>query len=277
MTSAVVGEMEDSICCLCGTADSKEIMSTEDRLHRVPGCFGLVRCTTCDLVRLSPRPSPKALGQYYPSEYYAYETGEGLARYQRALVALLAPIRNCLRNVALKSLGYGGLQSHRAVPAQLVERALDHSLLLQRVAGYPWEIPPAIRDGRALDVGCGNGRYLASLVALGWRVQGVDTSPEAARSAMEAYGIPVHVGSLESAPFDRNSVDFIHMRHVIEHCEDPLGTLRRAFELLRPGGWLYVETPNIESAPASFCGRYWFGIDSPRHLWLWAVDTSAVP
>jgi len=60
---------------------------------------------------------------------------------------------------------------------------------------------------------------------------------------------------------------------VIEHCEDPLGTLRRAFELLRPGGWLYVETPNIESAPASLCGRYWFGIDSPRHLWLFGPST----
>jgi SAM-dependent methyltransferase len=83
----------------------------------------------------------------------------------------------------------------------------------------------------------------------------------------------VHVGSLESVPCEPGSLDFIHMRHVIEHVEDPVGLLRRAFELLRPGGWLYVETPNIESYPAATCGTYWFGVDSPRHLWLFGPDT----
>ena len=242
-------------------------MPTFDRLHRLPGSFALVRCETCGAVRLSPRPTAEHLATYYPSDYYAYQ-GDRLPRYQRVIQRALGGIQRQLREADLERRGYRPTRREPVLAARLLSTWMDRSLLLQRVAGYPWEIPPAASGGLAVDVGSGAGHFLASLVPLGWRVQGVDPSHHAADSAARTFGISVHVGQLESAPIEPGSVDFIHMRHVLEHLEHPLATLRHAFGLLRPGGWLYIETPNIDSYGAAACGPYWFGIDSPRHLWL---------
>lgn len=260
-------------CDLCGTSSCKDLMKTRDRLFGLPGDFALIRCKSCGLVRLSPRPAQAALASYYPDDgYYAYASGDGLPRYQRAVVALLGPIRRGLQGVALGPLGYSGSPAP-SLGRSLVLTGLRRSLLLQRVAGYTWEVPPFVAGGRALDIGCGNGRYLASLAALGWEVLGVDESPMAAQVAMESYRIPVHVGTVESGPFEPGSFDFIHMRHVLEHLDSPVSSLKSVHELLRPGGWLYVETPNLDSYAARAFGRLWFAIESPRHLWLFDTST----
>ena len=36
---------------------------------------------------------------------------------------------------------------------------------------------------------------------------------------------------------------------------------------LKPGGIFTLTLPNIDSLEARIFGRYWFGIDAPRHLW----------
>jgi hypothetical protein len=42
-------------------------------------------------------------------------------------------------------------------------------------------------------------------------------------------------------------------------------------ELLKPGGILYVETPNIESKGAALFGASWRGVETPRHLALFSL------
>jgi SAM-dependent methyltransferase len=46
------------------------------------------------------------------------------------------------------------------------------------------------------------------------------------------------------ASFSPCSQDFIVANHVIEHAHDPLGVLKRYFELLKPGGILYMCVPD---------------------------------
>jgi SAM-dependent methyltransferase len=138
-------------------------------------------------------------------------------------------------------------------------------------AGFPsW-----VSNGRALDIGCGNGVFLDRIRRHGWDVLGIDTSPAAAAAARESFGITVHVGELEDAPIQARSFDFIHMSHVIEHLARPVATLRRVAHLLRPGGRLYVETPNIDSLAFRWSREYWFALDAPRHLWLFSPATLA--
>ena len=60
---------ETVLCLLCGCAAHTLVYTTRDRLCGVPGEFRLVRCTQCDLVYLSPRPTPADIGQYYPQRY----------------------------------------------------------------------------------------------------------------------------------------------------------------------------------------------------------------
>jgi Methyltransferase domain len=55
---------------------------------------------------------------------------------------------------------------------------------------------------------------------------------------------------------------------VIEHLHDPAGDLRRIYGLLRPGGLMWIATPNLEALGLRRFGRDWLGLDPPRHLVL---------
>lgn len=98
------------------------------------------------------------------------------------------------------------------------------------------------RPGRALDVGAGNGIHMRLLQDAGWEVSGTEVSQPAIASARERWGLDIHLGLVEEAPFAEESFDFIQMRHVVEHLVDPKRTLHQVVRLLKPGGILKVDT-----------------------------------
>lgn len=254
-------------CDLCGSTEALSMFETRDRQHLCPGTFGLVRCRTCGLVRLSPRPTHDALAGFYPgSDYLPYRpSGIGHERGRRPL----GRVRDALRDEALRGLGYPR-PGHRwaRLPARWARAAL-----VRRHAYGMHGFPPFVPHGRALDVGPGNGFFLALLRQQGWAVQGVDFSPAAAEVVGETFGIDVHVGEITDDVFVPGTFDFVHMSHVVEHVSTPSETLARAHSLLRAGGRLYVETPNISSVGARLWGPLWFPLESPRHLWLFSPRT----
>ncbi|HXG68169.1 MAG TPA: class I SAM-dependent methyltransferase [Blastocatellia bacterium] len=258
-------------CPLCKSEGAEKMFPVRDRLHGLPGEFALVRCGNCSLVRLSPRPVPESLSYYYPeAEYYSYQT-------PTASIQTLSPraqlrgLRNTIRNLVLHSLEYP------VPPPTGWQRALQPLLVslfrTRALYGMPRRFPRYRPGGRALDIGCGNGAYLSYLKHHGWQVAGVDISAEAAATAKREFDIDVFAGQLQDAPFEPASFDFIHMSHVIEHVPDPLEVLYLTARLLKPGGHLYIETPNVDSAGCRQCGRYWFPWESPRHLFLFSPDT----
>ncbi len=98
--------------------------------------------------------------------------------------------------------------------------------------------------GRMLDVGCGQGFLLAYAESAGWQADGIEASPAAAAAQRRIARGRVFHGPVEAAPFDPGSYRFVHLNHVLEHLDDPLGALRLALEWLAPGGVLVVEVPN---------------------------------
>jgi SAM-dependent methyltransferase len=123
------------------------------------------------------------------------------------------------------------------------------------LAGRLDKIPDYVPAGRLLDVGCGAGQYVAALRALGWRAVGLDIASRAAAILGRAEDLP-----LESAAFD-----VVTFWHSLEHTASPARALREAGRLLRPGGALLLEVPNLASIQARLCGRYWLHLDPPRH------------
>lgn len=121
-----------------------------------------------------------------------------------------------------------------------------------------------VTQGRALDVGCGSGRFLRGLRSSGWNVAGLELNDETAAAARKAHGLAVET-SLDV--FDDGSFDLITITHVLEHLRNPRQVLKRCAGLLRGGGIMAVAVPNIDSWQARLSREDWFHLDLPRHLW----------
>ncbi len=167
--------------------------------------------------------------------------------------------------------GYG-LQS-RDDPdeiARLERLACDHLRALARFA-----VPP----GRLVDVGCGAGFFLAAAQAAGWQVDGVELNNDLAKLAEERTRCRVHRGTLEQVELPAGAFDVITLWDVIEHVREPLGVLREARRLLRPGGMLTLSTPNLHGLFPRLSGvigrrsGYWTHPEPPAHLFQLSVAT----
>jgi len=258
---------EVMVCPLCDSRQSDFLLSNIDRCYGLPGRFGLIRCLNCRLVRLSPRPRLDEIGFYYPAEeYYAYQD-PGVVQNRLGLGGL----RDSIRKMVLHHrFGYP-LTLHRS--GDIIAGFLSPAFFNQASYGLGDRFPCYVENGSALDIGCGSGGFLNLLKSNGWSVKGVDLSPDAARAAKQNFDIDVFVGNVEDAGLEHESFDYVRMNHSIEHVPDPVRTLRFAGELLKPGGKMYIETPNIGSENFRRFREYWMPLETPRHLFLFDPDT----
>jgi SAM-dependent methyltransferase len=121
--------------------------------------------------------------------------------------------------------------------------------------------------GPVLDVGCGGGLLLGMLRERGYRVAGLDSSPEAASIAWKRQNVAAVCGSLANSPLRAGSCAAVLMFHVLEHLSDPRAYLEAAHALLPAGGKLIVQVPNAASLQHRWLGPRWNGLDVPRHLY----------
>jgi len=125
-----------------------------------------------------------------------------------------------------------------------------------------------------LDVGCGSGQFLLGMRERGWHVVGVEPDPVAAAAARR-NDLDVHDGLLVDAEFEDDSFDAIVLSHVIEHVHDPIALLQECGRILRPGGVLVMMTPNLNSVGHRRFGADWRGLEPPRHLHVFSVESLA--
>ncbi len=127
--------------------------------------------------------------------------------------------------------------------------------------------------GRLLDVGCSTGLFLKEMRHYGdWTLAGVEANTLAAQYAHDVFGLDIFCGQIEHAPWQRGSFDVITLWDVLEHLPNPQTALRRIRNLLTDEGWLIVSVPNADSIDARLFGRYWIGLDAPRHLSVFSLN-----
>ena len=244
-------------CDLCGASGKTVYRHLADRLFATPGEWELRQCTSadCNLIWLDPLPIAEDLDRLY-ADYYTHvaETAGGSVPFYRDLKSEI------LRSVF-------GYQSAACKPVGRVWCRLG---LIRDIVGGEVTYLHARPGARLLDVGCGNGQFLAHMRDLGWDVVGIDPDPKAVHIARERFQLEVRHGTLERAVIDAESFDAVTLRHVIEHVPDPVGLLRACRRLLNPQGRLVVVTPNHLSLGRRVCGREWIGWDSPRHLFVFS-------
>lgn len=108
----------------------------------------------------------------------------------------------------------------------------------------------------ALDIGAGDGAFLARLVSAGFEsVIGVEPSEQPAKQALPSVRHLIRNDFFRPGDFAPASFDLITCFQTLEHLEDPLELCRSAFGLLRPGGMLLVADHNFRSPVARMMGQ----------------------
>ncbi len=226
---------QEKKCNVCGTVDSSFFVSGKDRLHKTDEkIFTLEKCSSCGLVYMYPQPSVEELQKYYPDNYGPYHESSQVLKY--------GPLSRLIKKIAV---------SFKKKPLS------------------PEEMPKDMSVKRLLDFGCGSGAYLERMRNLHpkWELVGFDNS-EYACNQTKAKGFEVLSGDLITADIPPASFDIVYLSHVIEHLNDPKKTVEKIYTILKPGGEVIIVTPNVDSIAAKVFGTYWFGLDAPRHLFL---------
>lgn len=252
-----------SACPVCGSSQRSPAHAslTDEVFFCAPGTWEMHQCDACSSCYLDPRPNPATIHLAY-GQYFTHADAEGIA--ERNATGRLAQLRRSWAN-GYRNWRYGtqSLPASRlgVVAAFVIPR-------LRRAADSRMRFIPRRAEGRRLlDVGAGNGTYLLHAQSAGWQVIGVEPDASAVAAARRA-GLDVRQGGIESLSETPESLDVITLNHVIEHVHDPRAVLQKAFELLRPGGLLYIETPCATSYGHMRFGRHWRGLEPPRHLVL---------
>lgn len=240
--SAEHGEVQERIGCpLCGGLEHSLVFTARDLLFHKPGSYRLVRCDTCALEFVNPRPTMESLGPHYPTNYFGY------ALHEEEVPLLGALLRSFARGISARRIWY-----------------------LERVVG---RLKPGIE---MVDVGCGVNRLLMHLKEIrGVEGLGVDFKPEIVAYVRDELQMPIVQGTLETAALEDGRFDVVSMMEYLEHEADPKHVLREARRITRAGGHLALELPHIAGLPGRMFRSMWWNLDLPRHLIFFTPKTLA--
>lgn len=121
--------------------------------------------------------------------------------------------------------------------------------------------------GDLLDIGAAGGDFMAVMRDRGWQVSGIEPWTRENRHELNIrrQRFP------EDCDLAPGSFDVVTAWAVFEHLYDPLTAFRTAASLMRPGGRLIVQVPNLSSIDA----RYARLEDIPRHVYFFSPKTLA--
>jgi SAM-dependent methyltransferase len=127
------------------------------------------------------------------------------------------------------------------------------------------------QTGAVLDVGCSFGAFLEAAESVGWKAYGLEVASKPAFIAARHH--EVFHGFLSDAPYSPNSFDAVRLNNVIEHVSSPRAIMCDIRRVLRPGGLLYISTPNVGSFTAALQGVRWRYVQGGSHLYLFDLKT----
>jgi SAM-dependent methyltransferase len=150
--------------------------------------------------------------------------------------------------------------------AEIFHKTLGGKFILNKIARYR-------RQGTLLDFGCGQGFLVRVATLAGFDAYGVELNAALAQAA-NAYW---KTDRILSWNLDRlterfaSAFDVINSSQVFEHLTDPLGTAQALAALLKDGGILALDVPNVRSLRYLLRGGAIF--DPTAHLYHFSAET----
>lgn len=121
--------------------------------------------------------------------------------------------------------------------------------------------------GSILDIGMGDGAFLAAMQQHGWDVYGIDIEPSVVAYAHACLGIEYcKVADVENDPLPVGSFDCITLWGMLQLTYRPGELLAKLRTIISPEGILAIGLSNFNSAGARIFRSHWYGLGLPRHL-----------
>lgn len=255
-------------CPVCESKQREVIHKdlTDNVFFCAPGKWTLWKCADCESGYLDPRPNTETINL----AYQRYFTHNEASNYSS--LSFLGKLRRRLAN-GDRNYRYG---THDYPAGIIGIIGILASALMTNVRAdidaAMRHLPKVNTKNRLLDLGCGNGAFLLRARSASWDVVGVDFDPRAVKAAC-SQGLDVRLGGVETLDPSIDQFDIITLSHVIEHVHHPVEILQACYKLLKPGGHLWLETPNIASEGHRLFGENWRGLEPPRHLVLFTLKS----
>jgi SAM-dependent methyltransferase len=165
---------------------------------------------------------------------------------------------------------------------RLSERALELDLVDPSVEERerPWrelaarerveELLSFVASGKLLEVGCSTGEFL-SASGDHFKSTGIEAD-EGSSGVARSRGLDCLTCSLTESNLEAEEFDVVALYHTIEHLPSPKRAVGEAHRLLRRGGWLVIETPDIGSPWFRILGARWRQF-IPDHRYFFTQET----
>lgn len=190
--------------------------------------YAIHNCPFCNIGFTHPFPAPDELDRIYSGEYWARETTMG----KKGTIGRTVELFNNMRL------------------AMLIRPLLK-------------ELSPG---ASILDVGCGSGHLAVHIKQCGFEIEVTDINIDILQEINDLHDIRGYCGNLEEINPHRQ-YDAIIFNNVLEHLRSPDRAIAKASSLLRAGGMLFIEVPNIDSYQFNLFKADWYHLAIPQHLY----------
>ena len=120
----------------------------------------------------------------------------------------------------------------------------DNKNRVLRIINFLYSVDKNIHTLNVLDVGTGTGVFLNEMVKFGLSISCVDPDPHAIEHVSKNIQLKnTWTGKFSELKIDE-SFDLISFNKVLEHVENPVAEINKAFTLLNEEGLIYIELPD---------------------------------
>jgi ubiquinone/menaquinone biosynthesis C-methylase UbiE len=166
--------------------------------------FQIVRCRQCGMIRTNPRPTADWKANFYNSDCNSLAETTGNDFIYAPQPDRLPSYQRLLRYI-----------SERARPGQ-----------------------------RLIDIGAASCVFTKMAQDAGFDATACDYSTDALDYGVRNYSVKTLRSPAEAIAAPDASFDVVTIFHTIEHLPDPMKVLKEIHRILKPGGFVFLETPN---------------------------------